>query len=101
MQEAIGRLEERLKTAGAERGAEKRIEQIRADLRHMILLAGTRDAQLRTAQERVVHLAEAVAQFTSELNANDAENTPEWPRLQQLQASLRTLAEQNAEQEKR
>ncbi|KAI6217470.1 hypothetical protein M3Y99_01769000 [Aphelenchoides fujianensis] len=99
--EAIGRLDERLKTAGAERGAEKRVEQIRADLRHMILLAGTRDAQLRTAQERVVHLAEAVAQFTSELNASDAENTPEWPRLQQLQASLRTLAEQNAEQEKR
>ncbi|KAI6207111.1 hypothetical protein M3Y94_00992500 [Aphelenchoides besseyi] len=97
--EAIGRLDERLKTVGAERGAEKRVEQLKTDLRKVILLAGTRDAQLRTAQERVVHLAEAVAQFTSELAAGDSENAPEWPRLQQLQVALRSLAEQNIEKE--
>ena len=38
--EVIRLLDERLQAEGAERGAEKRVKQLRADLRQMILLAG-------------------------------------------------------------
>jgi vacuolar-type H+-ATPase subunit E/Vma4 len=97
IQEAISRLDERLKSAASNKG-DKKVEQIKSDVRQLILLGGTKNAQLAAAQDRIVHLGEIVGQFYGELTSG-TEKTPEQQRAQQLQTTLRALAEQNSEQD--
>lgn len=51
---------------------------------------------MATAQEKLIHLCEVVAQFYCELSGGD-ENVPEIQRVRQIQNTLKELADQNAE----
>jgi hypothetical protein len=62
----------------------------------MILLAGTKNAQLAAAQDKFIHLGELVGQFYTDL-AGGEENAAEIQRVHQIQSTLRSLAEQNAD----
>lgn len=73
---------------------------MKSDLRHVILLAGTKNAQLAAAQDKFIHLAELVGQFYTDL-AGGEENAAEIQRVRQIQGTLRTLAEQNADVEEK
>lgn len=66
----------------------------------MILLAGTKHAQLAAAQDKFIHLSELVGQFYTDL-AGGEENAAEIQRVRQIQNTLKSLAEQNAEQEEK
>jgi hypothetical protein len=59
-------------------------------LRQIILLAGTKNAQLSTAQDKLIHLGQTIGQFYCELVGGD-ENDSELKRVRQIQSTLKEL----------
>lgn len=100
IQETIARLEEKLKVGAPDKAVEKKVEQLKSDLRHVILLAGTKNAQLAVAQDRILHLGHSQARFVGETTSSDAEEDAELrARIGSIQNKIRELAQGNAEAE--
>lgn len=90
----------KLESAAINKATEKRIDQMKSDLRQMILLGATKNAQVAVALDKFIHLSELVGQFYTDL-AGGEENAAEIQRVRQIQSTLRTLAEQNADTEEK
>lgn len=93
IQDAVNRLDERLKAGSPDKASEKKVEHLKADLRHVILLAGTKNAQLAAAQDRILHFGDLLAQFYNEIS--DSESDEQKKKVASIQTSIRELVREN------
>ncbi|KAI1726389.1 microtubule-associated protein bicaudal-D domain-containing protein [Ditylenchus destructor] len=98
MELANEKLEERLKPSRMDKATEKRVDQLKADLRQAILLAGQKNAKLSVAQERMVHLSNGLYQFYSEIAGGD-ETAANRRQVGEIMQNLRKIAEEQAEKD--
>lgn len=95
IESAIGKLDE----TGRSEKTEKRIEHLRADLRQAVLLAGTKNAKLNAAQDKMIQLGESLQQFYTEISGGD-ENAVARRQVNEIIQRLRGISESHCEKEK-
>jgi hypothetical protein len=98
MELAMERLDERLKPSRMDKASEKRMEQLKGDLRQAILFAGSKNAKLSVAQDRMVNLSNSLYQFYSEI-AGGEETAESRRQVAEIMQSLRKIAEAQVEKD--
>ncbi|CAD5228673.1 unnamed protein product [Bursaphelenchus xylophilus] len=95
--DAVAKLDDKFKSGTPDKATERKVEQLKSDLRSVILALGTKHAQLAAAQDRFLHLGEHVAQLYGEIAANGGEDEERQRKVTAIQQTIRNLAKKNAE----
>ncbi|CAD5221675.1 unnamed protein product [Bursaphelenchus okinawaensis] len=95
--DAVAKLDDKFKAGTPDKATERKVEQLKSDLRNIILSLGTKNAQLAAAQDRFLHLGEYLAQIYAELAANGGEDEERQKKVAAIQQTIRNLAKRNAE----
>lgn len=98
MELALDKLDEQLKPSRADKNAEKRAEQLKADLRQAVLFAGQQNAKLCVAQDRMFALSMQLYQFYSEI-ADGKDSNESRAHVATIMQHLRKIAEEHFEKD--
>lgn len=98
MELALSKLDEVLKPSRADKYAEKKAEQLRADLRQAILFAGQQNAKLCVAQDRMVALSSHLYQFYLEI-VDEKQISESKTHVATIMQHLRKIAEEHFEKD--
>lgn len=98
MELALDKFDDQLKPSRADKNAEKRAEQLKADLRQTVLFAGQQNAKLCVAQDRMVALSAQLYQFYSEI-VDSKENIGSKAHVATIMQHLRKIAEEHFEKD--